>query len=152
MKFKSVSKRGVRIKRVEFIENWCRGFLSQGTKQTVRKNEVSVKQGLTVLEFSVPSSSLRSRRLEVAGERENGRARGRHACLLLARPFLLVPTTSKPLLRRLPERIKKKGFGWSRSCAERAKWISEWKSSECIPILALSYHDELITWCTLAFC
>ena len=46
--------------------------------------------------------SLRSRRLEVAGERENGRARGRHACLLLARPFFLVPTTSKRLLRRLP--------------------------------------------------
>ena len=38
-------------------------------KQTVRNNEVSVKRGLTVLEFSVPSSSLRSRRLEVAGER-----------------------------------------------------------------------------------
>ena len=35
--------------------------------------------------------SLRSRRLEVAGERENG----------LARPFFLVPTTSKRLLRRL---------------------------------------------------
>ena len=69
-------------------------------------------------------SSLRSRRLEVAGERENGRARGRHArgegaparkapenrsnshsgassplaCLLLARPFFLMPTTSKRLL------------------------------------------------------
>ena len=53
--------------------------------------------------------SLRSRRLEVVGERENERARGRHtrgatsplACLLLARPFFLVPTTSKRLLRRL---------------------------------------------------
>ena len=45
--------------------------------------------------------SLRSRRLEVVGERENGRARGRQACLLLARPFFLVPTTSKCLLRRL---------------------------------------------------
>ena len=45
--------------------------------------------------------SLRSRRLEVVGERENGRARGRHACLLLARPFFLAPTTSKRLLRRL---------------------------------------------------
>ena len=43
----------------------------------------------------------RSRRLEVVGERENGRARGRHARLLLARPFFLVPTTSKRLLRRL---------------------------------------------------
>ena len=49
--------------------------------------------------------SLRKRRLEVVGERENGRARGRHArgegapsplaCLHLARPFFLVPTTSK---------------------------------------------------------
>ena len=48
--------------------------------------------------------SLRSRRLQVVGERENGRARGRHACplaCLLARPFFLVPTTSKRLLRRL---------------------------------------------------
>ena len=40
-------------------------------------------------------SNLRSRRLEVVGERENGRARGRHACLLFARPFFLVSTTSK---------------------------------------------------------
>ena len=55
--------------------------------------------------------SLRSRRLEVLGERENGHARGRHArgegapsplaCLLLARPFFLVPTTPKRLLRKL---------------------------------------------------
>ena len=50
--------------------------------------------------------SLRSRRLEVVGERGNGRARGRHApsplaCLLLSRVFFLVPTTSKRLLRRL---------------------------------------------------
>ena len=45
--------------------------------------------------------SLRSRRFEVVGEGENGRARGRHACLLLARPFFLVPATSKRLLRRL---------------------------------------------------
>ena len=37
------------------------------------------------------------------GERENGRARGRHtlACLLLGRAFFLVPSTSKRLLRRL---------------------------------------------------
>ena len=46
-------------------------------------------------------TSLRGRHLEVVAERENGRARGRHACLLLARPFFLVPTTSKRLLRRL---------------------------------------------------
>ena len=57
-------------------------------------------------------ASLRSRPLEVVSERENGRARGRHArgegeatsplaCLLLPRPVFLVPTTSKRLLRRL---------------------------------------------------
>ena len=37
--------------------------------------------------------------MEVTGERENGRVRGRHA--RGARPFFLVPTTSKRLLRRL---------------------------------------------------
>ena len=47
---------------------------------------------------------LLSRRLGVVGERENGRTRGRHARGdgLLARPFFLVLTTSKRLLRRLP--------------------------------------------------
>ena len=56
--------------------------------------------------------SLRSRLSEVVGERKNGRARGRHArgegasplaCLLLARPLFLVPTTttSKRLLSAL---------------------------------------------------
>ena len=53
--------------------------------------------------------SLRNykKRLEVVGERENGCAWGRHArtfllaCLLLARLFFLVPTTSKRLLPRL---------------------------------------------------
>ena len=34
----------VRIKRVEFREN-VKGFLSPGTKQTVRDNEVSVLSG-----------------------------------------------------------------------------------------------------------
>ena len=56
-------------------------------------------------------SSLRSRCLEVTGERENSnrRARGRHArgeCLLFTRVFFLVPTTSKRLLRRLGLVIK----------------------------------------------
>ena len=46
-------------------------------------------------------TGLRSRRLEVVGETENGRAWGGRACLLLARPFFLVPTNSKRLLRRL---------------------------------------------------
>ena len=38
--------------------------------------------------------SLRSRRLEVLGAKKTWRARGRHACLPLARPFFIVPTTS----------------------------------------------------------
>ena len=42
-------------------------------------------------------SSLRSRRLEVVGKREKGRARGRHACLFLARPFFLMSTTIQAL-------------------------------------------------------
>ena len=42
--------------------------------------------------------------VEVAGGRENGRARGRHACLLLSRAFFLVATISKRLLRRLDMR------------------------------------------------
>ena len=41
--------------------------------------------------LDLSTCSLRSRRLEIVGERENGGARGRHACLLLARPFFLCP-------------------------------------------------------------
>ena len=44
-----------------------------------------------VLIYFCLKSSLRIRRLEVVGERENGRARGGHACLLLARRFFLCP-------------------------------------------------------------
>ena len=50
-------------------------------------------------------NGLRSRRLEAVGARENGSAGGRHArgegapsplaCLLLAHPFILAPTTSR---------------------------------------------------------
>ena len=66
-------------------------------------------------------------RLEVVDERENGRAGGRHArgegapsplaCLLLARAFFLVPTTSKRLGegRETKTRavIKRRGPGFS---------------------------------------
>ena len=40
--------------------------------------------------------------LEVVGERDNGRSRGRHACLLLARPFFLLRRLliSLPCLRQ----------------------------------------------------
>ena len=31
--------------------------------------------------YNIGNFSLRSRRLEVVGERKNGRARGRHVCL-----------------------------------------------------------------------
>ena len=61
-------------------ENWCRGLVSPGTKQTVRNNEVSVERGLTIVEFSAPIRKSRQ--------------------------------------------INKKGLGWSRSCAERAKWLN----------------------------
>ena len=44
--------------------------------------------------------SLRSRRLEVVGERENGPL-PQPSRVFLARPFFLLPTTSKRLLRRL---------------------------------------------------
>ena len=57
-----------------------------------------------ILKLFQKSSSLRRRRLEVVGERENGRVRGRHArgeLPLPSRPFSLVSTTSKCLLRRL---------------------------------------------------
>ena len=63
-----------------------------------------------ILKTNPRVTSLHSRRLEVVGEKENGLARGRHArgngtsplaCLLLERPFFLVPTTPKRLLRKL---------------------------------------------------
>ena len=44
------------------------------------------------------------------GKRENGRARGRHVCLVLARPFFFVPTTSKRLLPRLPDASRQHWF------------------------------------------
>ena len=75
---------------------------------------------------SLLAGSLRSRRLEAVGEREKGRARGRHArgegaplaCLLLARPFILVLTTSKRLLRRLVSRLHGDKFfdPWNMTC------------------------------------
>ena len=77
--------------------------------------------------------SLRSRRLEVAGERENGHARGRHArgegassplaCLLLVRPFFLEPTTSKRLLGRLE---KTHFINWA--CLDWAAQLKNWVS------------------------
>ena len=59
-------------------------------------------------------TSLHSRHLEVVGERESGRSRGRHSCLLLARTFFLVPTTSQRLLRRLPKISIKTCSAWQR--------------------------------------
>ena len=66
-----------------------RSYVCQGHPTTVSCNICWEEQTLPRLFYYF---SLRSRRLEVVGKRENGRARGRHACLLLARPFFLVPT------------------------------------------------------------
>ena len=52
---------------------------------------------VTIIEIT---ASLRSRRLEVVDKRDT-RGVFPLACLLLARPFFRVPTTSKRLLRRL---------------------------------------------------
>ena len=57
---------------------------------------------------------MHRRRLEVVSERENGRARGRHApsplaCLLLSRTLFIVLTTSKHLLRRLANSKRSSG-------------------------------------------
>ena len=89
-------------------------------------------------------SSLRSMRLEVLGKRENGRARGRHACLLLAHPFFLVPTTSKRLLRRLAflqypnvHRKKIKSF----------QWMENWRTITS----AESYNHGQKSWGTFPF-
>ena len=66
-----------------------RSYVCQGHPTTVSCNICWEEQTLPRLFYYF---SLRCRRLEVVGKRENGRARGRHACLLLARPFFLVPT------------------------------------------------------------
>ena len=61
--------------------------------------------------------SLRGRRSEVVGERENGRARGRHACpfaCLLARPFFPVPTTSKVPATQASESHPEYTVGWNK--------------------------------------
>ena len=63
--------------------------------------------------------SLRSRRLEVVGERENG-----HARLLLARPFFLVPATSKRLLRRLSHTVPHGLFRERTSGARVWQWVT----------------------------
>jgi len=76
-----------------------------------------------------PVRSLRSRRLEVVGKRENRCTRGRLACLL-ARPFFLVPTTSKRLLRRLCTSQARRTRHFARSgrrtrakCHARLAWL-----------------------------
>ena len=53
--------------------------------------------GVTGWQEFFSHTSLRSRRLKVVGEKENGPL----ACLPRARPFSLSPTTSKRLLRKL---------------------------------------------------
>ena len=86
-------------------------------------------------------SSLRSRRLQVLGAIENGRAPGRHtrgegapsplACLLLAHPFFLPPTTFKRLLRRL----------YSLLHGPRAQQIPKLSRANCVTIQLTVSHE-----------
>ena len=84
------------------LYSWiCRGVKWNGSCFTMRK--VCSSQCFNHCWFHNALCHLCSRRLEVVGDRENGRAWGRHAmgdaCLLLACPFSLVSSTSKLLLR-----------------------------------------------------
>ena len=89
---------------------------------------------LTSKQYCFIRCGLRSRRLEVVGAREKGRARGRQArgegdirapsplaCLHLARPFILAPTTSKRLLCRL-HLIRQYCLLVNSSLSKRKKW------------------------------
>ena len=57
------------------------------TKKNIQRN-LTKEGGRQGHRNRIKRVSLRSRRLEVVGERENGRARGRHACLLACVLFL----------------------------------------------------------------
>ena len=92
-------------------------------KQKERKFLEQLLDGTKVENYTIPvpiKAELRKyQQVRKHFSRENGRARGRHACLLLAHPFFLVPTTSKRLLRRLAflqypnvHRKKIKSFQW----------------------------------------
>ena len=82
--------------RLAYFPSFPRAFIfPSSTKRGLRGGERELQKKLTEKRWCT------CRRLEVVGERENGRARGRHACLFLARPFFLVPTASKRMLRRL---------------------------------------------------
>ena len=73
-------------------------------KQKERKFLEQLLDGTKVENYTIPvpiKAELRKyQQVRKHFSRENGRAQGRHACLL-AHPFFLVPTTSKRLLSRL---------------------------------------------------
>ena len=94
-------------------------------KQKERKFLEQLLDGTKVENYTIPvpiKAELRKyQQVRKHFSRENERARGRHACLLLVHPFFLVPTTSKRLLRRLAflqypnvHRIKNKNFPMDR--------------------------------------
>ena len=78
----------------------------------------------------------------VAGARKNGRTRGRRArgegapspfaCLPLARPFFLAPTTSKRLLRWLRAYIR--GYHRTRGGGGGSIWVGGFLRHQCTPL------------------
>ena len=100
---KSCSKVRLFFKVISRNDNFWKKIVGADKRRPLRR-KLPV-QNHTLLKTSngetvYPVYSLRSRRLEVVGERENGRAR---ETLSFSRArFFLVPTTSKRLLRRLP--------------------------------------------------
>ena len=117
-------------------------------KQKERKFLEQLLDGTKVENYTIPvpiKAELRKyQQVRKHFSRENGRARGRHACLLLAHPFFLVPTTSKRLLRRRAflqypnvHRKKIKSFQW----IENRRTITA----------AESYNHGQKSWGTFAF-
>ena len=95
---------------------------------------VSLTDGKVFVRGGFPIGSKQSKKDSPGGWklmsviRENRRARERHArdvaCLLLARPFFLVPTSSKGLQRRLCGKLVRKGKKEAGSHLHKAPFLS----------------------------
>ena len=115
----------------------------------------SIFKSLWLIKLSRILSSLRSRRLQVVGARQNEHARGRHArserapsplaCLLFTHPFFLAPITSKRLLRRLYSLIHE----------PRTRQIPKLSRANCVTIQltarVLDWTSVLIVGCLGVF-